>query len=107
MFGKTAKIQSKGFGMRTGQLPAEGLQAERRSTRRMRVHKSAQLILHDHNCAIDVVVHDISDGGLRVRLEGYMYLPDRLELRFRDHPTPCQITMSWQRGLEMGMAFVQ
>jgi hypothetical protein len=106
MFGKTAKTQNKGFGMRTAQLPTEGLQAERRSARRMRVHKSAQLIIHDHNSAVDVVVHDISDGGLRVRVEGYMYLPDRLELRFRDHPTPCRLAITWQRGLEMGLAFV-
>jgi c-di-GMP-binding flagellar brake protein YcgR len=107
MFGKTAQTQSRGFGTRVAPPPAEGLHVERRTSRRLRVHKSAQIILHDHNSAIDVVVHDISEGGLRVRVEGYMYLPDRFELRFQDQSIPCRIAMTWRRGLEMGLAFVQ
>jgi hypothetical protein len=107
MFGKSATAQTKGFGNRIVQPQVEGLNAERRSSRRLRIHKSAQLVLNEHNAAIDVVVRDISDGGVRVRIEGYMYLPDRFELRFRDHSAPCHVVMAWRQGLEMGLSFVQ
>jgi hypothetical protein len=107
MFGKTATVQSKGFGNRIVQPQAEGLHAERRASRRLRIHKPAQLILNEHNSAIDILVRDISDGGVRVRIEDYVYLPDRFELRFRDHAAPCHVVMAWRQGLEMGLSFVQ
>ena len=78
------------------------LQDRRRSPRES-VLRRAQLMVGDalHDC----VVLDTSDGGARVRLSGFVALPDRLQLRFAGG-TRREARRCWGRGMDVGLQFL-
>ena len=54
--------------------------ANRRSTRRQRTLLSGKLVFNNRWGALDCTVRDLSDGGAKVQIGGWLNLPKEVEL---------------------------
>ncbi|MCP1198573.1 response regulator [Notoacmeibacter sp. MSK16QG-6] len=81
-----------------------GEQVERRRVRRTRVLKAAKIIVGPST--IDCAVRDMSELGLRLRLEQYTPLPSRFAVRLSDTGEVRDVGLRWQRDRECGVEFV-
>lgn len=78
---------------------------ERRRATRAHVLQRARIVFRRGYSTVDCVVLDLSSGGARIKLGGWLGLPDRFELRLaggRTHPVEVR-----HRSVETtGVAFV-
>jgi PilZ domain len=77
---------------------------QRRVAKRMRVLKSAKLILDDMR-AIDCAVRDISATGAKVLIGSSNNLPDTLKLYMVSDSTIRDIEIAWKRHDMIGVNF--
>ena len=81
---------------------------ENRRSNRRTINRHAKLQLADGGLARDCVVTDISDGGVRLHVEGFE-VPDRFVLLLSDgeggaRPRNCKAV--WRLGFELGAEFL-
>lgn len=79
---------------------------ERRKTERYAVRGAAKIHLSGSPFLRDCLVTDVSDGGVRLYIEG-IEVPDEFGLYFGDatgERRPCRVV--WRLGFEIGVAFV-
>jgi hypothetical protein len=60
---------------------------ERRNSPRSRVLRRGQIVFRSGHTAIDCVLLDLSDEGAQLRLENWLALPRKFELRIENGPS--------------------
>lgn len=61
--------------------------AERRSTSRQRVLRRGNIYYGNGRSSVRCVVLDLSGGGARIRVDGWLGVPDRFDLRIENGPS--------------------
>jgi hypothetical protein len=82
--------------------------AEKRAARRWRTHlRSGKIVDGQTVILTESQVHDRSTRGARLRLAAHVALPRRI--RFFDDITKhlFEVSVAWQRGRDIGIAFLQ
>jgi len=84
-------------------------QKDRRSAIRRRAFKQARIGFHELSAAIDCVIRDASDTGLRLLVESPIGVPDCFYVVREGQPArKCRIV--WRRasglGVELGVEFI-
>ncbi len=70
--------------------PATG--EERRQHDRVRTLKKGQIVTQGHNCAMDCVMLDLSEGGAKLRPDDILHCPDQFILKMADGTSQyCQV----------------
>ncbi len=62
------------------------MSADRRSQVRARVLRRARIVFRRGYSTLDCVVLDLSSGGARIRIDAWLGMPDRFELRLENGP---------------------
>ena len=88
-------------------LPVVRSTDERRRERRRRIMKRGQIIHGTHQLTIMCNVRDQSESGARLRLDSWVAVPSTLELRLVGSDFRKPAVLRWQRGLEIGIEFVE
>ncbi len=79
-------------------------QVERRRVRRTRVLKAAKILIGPST--IDCVARDMTEHGLRLRLDHYMPLPSKFSVQLTESSEEHPVMLKWQRDRECGVAFI-
>ncbi len=85
-------------------------QKDRRNSFRRRIFKPARIGFHELSAAIDCVVRDSSDTGLRLLVDSPVGVPDCFYIVREGQPTrKCRVV--WRRtsgllGVELGVKFI-
>jgi len=79
---------------------------DRRAQHRRRVLKPARLVFHSRLSAMDVVVRDFSDGGMRIRAGEFKKLPETCESQLKDDKSARMVRLVWRNGSEGGVALI-
>jgi hypothetical protein len=82
---------------------------DRRKSQRRAITRHAKLQLPAGSFPRDCVVSDISEGGVRLHVEG-VEVPDRFVLLMNDAPgpaTPVDCKVVWRLGFEVGAEFLR
>ena len=82
---------------------------DRRKSPRYALSRHAKLQLPSGSLPRDCVVSDISEGGVRLHVEG-VEVPDRFVLLMNDAPgraTPLDCKVVWRLGFEVGAEFLR
>lgn len=90
-----------GAGMAGESAPREDV--ERRASRRTRVLKSAKIMIGPST--IDCAIRNVSDGGLRLRLEQHAPLPSRFEVYTPETGKRRPVALRWQHDRECGVEY--
>ena len=77
---------------------------ERRSAPRMRVLKSAKIILTDKAPKIECAVRNISDSGARLQVSTSYGIPSTFDLVYDGVRRHCRV--AWMHATLIGVAFV-
>jgi PilZ domain len=82
------------------------MREERRKTPRQAINRIAKIIVSDDALPRDCLITDISEGGVRLHVEG-ITVPDQFNLIVRTTPpTRRQCATVWRLGYEVGAEFV-
>ena len=76
---------------------------ERRSSPRMRVLKSAKIILSDKAPKVECTVRNISETGARLQLSTTYGIPPTFDLILNDTRRHCRV--AWMNQTHIGAAF--
>lgn len=82
------------------------MEQERRFGKREKVRIHAR-VRTPAGRSIDVVVHDLSDGGCRIEKPEYEMIPQRFILKFSDGRPDQQAEVVWQKGNVIGAEFAE
>ena len=80
---------------------------EKRKSRRQAISRHAKIQLPGSTLARDCLVTDISDGGVRLHVQG-VAVPDQFVLLLSDGPVsarPRDCSVVWRLGYELGAKF--
>ena len=78
---------------------------ERRRGARVRILKSAHILLNQHNSVIDCTVRNLSSGGACLAVESALGIPERFDVMFDADKSirPCR--MVWHKEKQIGVEF--
>jgi hypothetical protein len=79
---------------------------ERRACARRRVLKAATVAFNDHHSTLPCMLREISEGGVRLRVEGPWTAPDHFELTVELDGLDAQCEVVWRQGREIGAKFL-
>jgi len=80
--------------------------ANRRRHTRRRSFKGGRIIYNNARSTVGCTIKDLSDGGGRLALSGFIELPGRFDLEIAGGATlPCKV--AWRRGLQIGVEFLK
>ncbi len=63
------------------------MSSERRNSPRSRVLRRGQIVFRSGHTAIECVLLDLSDDGAQLRLDNWLALPKKFELRIENGPS--------------------
>ncbi|HMQ93582.1 MAG TPA: PilZ domain-containing protein [Amaricoccus sp.] len=81
------------------------MSSERRNSPRSRVLRRGQIVFRSGHTAIDCVLLDLSEEGAQLRLDNWLALPRRFELRIENGPSR-QAEVRYRAVERMGIRFV-
>jgi hypothetical protein len=79
---------------------------QRRKSTRVRSLKGARISYKNGAFTVDCTVRDMSPEGARLKLGGFLAIPNRFTLRFEDDGSERQCEVRWRTDKEIGIAFV-
>jgi len=88
------------------QAETSNLMEERRSDRRRRVLKSANIYFNKGYGAFDCTIKNLASGGALVEMEDSSGLPGSFDFVIKGEPTKHQATISWRRNGMAGVKFL-
>lgn len=86
-------------------IPSQSETEENRVLRR-RMLKSAIASYNDQSISMDVLLRDMSDTGVKLKLKENDILPDNFHLYIELDGINVECEVVWRRGLEIGAKFV-
>jgi len=81
-------------------------EAQDNRVQRRRMLKSAVASYNDQSISMEVLLRDMSDTGVKLKLKGNDVLPDRFHLYVEIDGINVECEAVWRRGLEIGAKFV-
>ncbi len=73
---------------------------------RRRMFKSAVVSYNDQAISMEVILRDMSDTGVKLKLKGNDVLPDHFHLYIELDGINVECEVVWRNGLEIGAKFV-
>jgi hypothetical protein len=81
------------------------MSSERRTTQRSRVLRRGQIVFRSGHTAIDCILLDLSEDGAQLRLDNWLALPRKFELRIENGPSR-QAEVCYRATERTGIRFV-
>jgi hypothetical protein len=81
------------------------MSSERRTTQRSRVLRRGQIVFRSGHAAIDCILLDLSEDGAQLRLDNWLALPRKFELRIETGPSR-QAEVCYRATERTGIRFV-
>ncbi len=104
-FAQVLANNADGMNEKKKSAAAENYSSERRDPRR-RTFKAAIASYNDRAISMEVVIRDVSDSGVRIKLQTNDFLPNRFTLYIELDGVLVDCEAVWRRDMEIGAKFV-